>query len=227
MGSRALAVHLGPIRLNASGAQLAYVSLRETSQIEHAKLGPMTAASPFFTSFEDYLVAEGSSQEKHEWSEGVVYAMSRGTPEHGRLTMRIARAIGNALGRACEVYSSDTMIYVEGAKLATYADASVVCGALETKTVKKNGKSLGEAVTNPVIIIEVLSESTERYDRDGKFQAYKRLTSLREYVLLAQDRAWIEVYRLGEDGAWACDVGGAGAAVTIHGSSISVDSVYE
>jgi len=186
----------------------------------------VTAASPSYTSLEAYLVAEAASETRHEWCDGVVYAMSRGTPEHGRLTMRIARAVGNALARECEVYSSDTMLYVEGVKLATYADASVVCGALETKTVKKNGKSLGEAITNPVVIIEVLSESTERYDHDGKFQASKQLGSLREYVLVAQDAPQIEVHRRGENGAWSCEVATRGGSVTIHGAAISVESVY-
>ena len=186
----------------------------------------MTAASPFSTTFEDYLVAEAMSEVKHEWCNGVVYAMSRGTPEHGRLTMRIARAVGNALSPACEVYSSDTMLYVEASRLATYANASVVCGALETKTVRKNGKSLGEAVTNPVVIIEVLSESTERYDRDGKFRAYTQLPSLREYVLVAQDERRLEVHRLSKDGAWTCEMAVAGGSVTIHGATIAVDDVY-
>lgn len=176
--------------------------------------------------FEDYLVAESASEVKHEWCDGIVYAMSRGTPEHGRLTMRVARAIGNALAPQCEVYSSDTMLFVEASKLATYADASVVCGALETKTVKKNGKPLGEAVTNPVVVIEVLSESTERYDRDGKFQAYRRLDSLREYVLVAQDERRLEVHRRGESGSWSCEMAGAGGSVTIHGAKIAVDDIY-
>lgn len=165
----------------------------------------MTAASPSHTSFEEYLVGEAAGGDvRHEWCDGVVYAMSRGTPEHARLTARIARAIGAALGKGCEVYSSDLMLYIEGAKLATYADASVVCGAVETKTVRKNGKSLGEAVTNPTIVIEVLSESTERYDRDGKFQAYKQLSSLEEYVLVSQEPRCIEVYRRAGS-EWHCD----------------------
>lgn len=186
----------------------------------------MGAASPSYTTFEENLLSEATSDVKHEWCDGVVYAMSRGTPEHGRLTMRIARVVGNALAKGCEVYSYDTMLYVEAAKLSTYADASVVCGAIETKTVRKNGKSLGEAVTNPTIVIEVLSESTERYDRDGKFQAYKLMTSLEEYVLVSQDERRIEVYRR-RDGDWSCETGGAGASVTIHGATIGVDSVYE
>lgn len=185
----------------------------------------MNVASPSHTSFEDYLVGEAAGDVKHEWCDGVVYAMSRGTPEHARLTMRIARAIGAALGKDCEVYSSDLMLYVEAAKLSTYADVSVVRGSVETKTVRKNGKSLGEAVTNPTILVEVLSEATERYDRDGKFQAYQRIPSLREYVLVAQDDRCIEVYRR-EGTVWHCETGGPGAIVKIHGKAIEVDAVY-
>lgn len=186
----------------------------------------MNAASPTTTSFEDYLLVEASSEIKHEWCDGVVYAMSRGTPEHARLTARMIQVLGVALGPRCAVYSSDMMLYVELARLSTYADASVICGALETKTVRKNGKSLGEAVTNPTIIIEVLSESTERYDRDGKFQAYKQLASLEEYILVSQDARCIEVYRL-QGGTWLCETGGPGASVSVHGTKIDVSEIYE
>jgi Uma2 family endonuclease len=186
----------------------------------------MNAASPSLTTFEEYLVREADSDTKHEWCDGVVYAMSRGTPEHARLSSRIGRVIGNAIEKGCEVYSSDAMIYVEAAKLSTYADASVICGTLETKNVRKNGRSLGEAITNPIVIVGVLSDSTERYDRDGKFQAYKRLSSLQEYVLVSQDEKRIEVYRL-TGGSWAPEIGEAGGSVTIHGARIDVDAVYD
>src|SRR3954465_12104991 len=95
-----------------------------------------------YVTFADYLEAEQSSNVKHEWFNGAVYAMSRGTPEHARLSLRIGRLIGNALPADCEAYSGDLMLYVAGAKLSTYADASVVCGELETITVKRHGKSL-------------------------------------------------------------------------------------
>jgi Uma2 family endonuclease len=186
----------------------------------------MNAASPMHTAYEDFLVAEASSELKHEWCDGVVYAMSRGTPEHGRLTLAIGAALLVALRGLCTGFGPDTMLYVETAKLSTYADASFVCGAIETKKVIKNGKSLGEAITNPTVVVEVLSEGTERYDRDGKFQAYKTLASLREYVLVSQDQRAIEVYRRATDGAWSCETAGPGGSVTIHGAAISVDDVY-
>lgn len=185
------------------------------------------AAALPYVSFEDYFEAEVTCAEdapRHEWFDGVIYAMSRGTPEHGRLTSRVTIALGNALPAGCEVYSSDTMLYIEPAKLATYADAIVVCGPLATETVRKNGRSLGRAVTNPTIIIEVLSEATERYDRDGKFQAYKQLASLRAYVLVSQDLHQLEVFHRSQ--AWAGDVAIGGQSIVVHGASISVDTVY-
>src|ERR1043166_3036846 len=100
----------------------------------------MTPSVPFA----DHLEAERSSDIKHEWFDGAVYAMSRGTPEHARLSARIVRLLGNALPADCEVFSSDLMLYVAEAKLSTCAEGSVVCGPLETIAVKRNGKSLGE-----------------------------------------------------------------------------------
>lgn len=176
--------------------------------------------------FEDYFEAEvacAHDAPKHEWVDGVVYAMSRGTPEHERLTSSITIALGG-LPPDCRVYSSDTMLYVAAAQLATYADAIVVCGPLESITVRKNCRSLGQAVTNPIVVIEVLSESTERYDRDGKFNAYKALPSLREYVLVSQEERRIEVFRRADD--WAGEARGAEETIMVHGTKIEIDKVY-
>ena len=240
-----------------------------------------------YVSYADYLAGEQASDVKHEWFDGAVYAMSRGTPEHARLAARTVRLVGNALAGDCDVYSSDMMLYVADVKLSTYADGSVVCGPLETITVKRNGqglslftspaatiafraprgvrpmlarcveppraslrfgraprsasncsvslddanrdspKSLGEGVTNPTVIIEVLSDSTERYDREEKFGYYRHLASLQEYVLVAQDEVAVEVYRRAPGGGrWEREVGRAGGQVTIHGAAISVDDLY-
>ena len=180
-----------------------------------------------YVSYADYLAGERDSDAKHEWFDGAVYAMSRGTPEHARLSARVARVIGNALGADCDVYSSDMMLYIAEVKLSTYADASVVGGPLETITVKKHGKSIGEGVTNPTVVVEVLSDSTERYDREEKFGYYRRLPSLQEYVLVTQDEPVIEVYRRAVgDGRWTCEVGRRGDQVTIHGATLAVDAVY-
>jgi Uma2 family endonuclease len=185
------------------------------------------AAAAAYVTLEDYFEAEVSAPDdapRREWFDGVVYAMSRGSPEHGRLAARVIVALGSALPESCETYSSDTMLYIERKSLATYADASVICGARETTTVKKNGKSLGQAVTNPCIVVEVLSEATERYDRDGKFQAYKELPSLEEYVLVSQDSRRVEVFR--RKTSWAGEVAIAGQSLIIHGRPVAVDAIY-
>lgn len=194
-----------------------------------------------YVTLADYLEAEQSSDVKHEWFNGSVYAMSRGTPEHARLSARIVWLIRGALPAVCEVYSGDLMLYVAEVKLTTYADASVVCGPLETLTVKRSGRSLGEGVTNPVVIVEVLSDSTERYDREEKFSYYRTLPSLQEFVLVSQDEVAIEVFRrpaAGQGrgashpfpdpvGGWTRERAGAGGTVTIHGCAIEVDAIYD
>src|SRR4249920_1407951 len=117
--------------------------------------------------YEAYLMMESTSETKHEWINGFVYAMSRGTPEHGRLSAAMVRALPQT--EQCRVYSSDTLLYIEKAEHSTYADASIVCGAILTRGAKdKNGKSLGEAITNPSVVVEVLSRSTEQRDRNER-----------------------------------------------------------
>src|SRR6266581_3228010 len=144
------------------------------------------AAELLFTPFDEYLVLEAGSDVKHEWINGLIYAMSRGTPEHGRLSAAMLRALPQTA--ECRVYSSDTLLYIEKAQHSTYADASIVCGAILTRGAKdKNGKSLGDAITNPRVIVEVLSTSTEQRDRNERFSLFQQLDSLEDYVLISQD----------------------------------------
>jgi Uma2 family endonuclease len=191
----------------------------------------MNAAVPTYTSYEDYLALEEARRDddvKHEWCDGAVYSMSRGTPEHGRLTANIGFLLVGLLRGKCTSFASETMIFVERAKLSTYADFSFVCGEVEQKTViNKNGVSLGVAITNPTVIVEVLSDSTERYDRDGKFNAYKLLPSLEEYVLVSQHEPSVEVYRRDSNGSWTIvETAKAGGSVTVHGARVAVADVY-
>ena len=188
----------------------------------------MTAAKPQeYVPYDVFLRSEVSSDDRHEWVDGVIYAMSRGSPEHGRLAGRItARMLSPFLDDGCEIFASDTAIFIESAQHHTYADASLVCGALCTRTVyDKNGKSIGEAIVNPTIIVEVLSDATERYDRDGKFEAYKKLPSFEEYVLVSQAERRIEV-RTREGQQWLTQIGGAGQTVRVHGREFAVDAIY-
>lgn len=188
----------------------------------------MTAAQPrAYVPYHEFLAQEAQSEDRHEWVDGVVYAMTRGTPEHGRLTSRvIGKVLTPLLQDGCETYASDTPLFIEAAQHHTYADASVVCGPLVTRTVHdKNGRSIGEAIVNPTIIVEVLSDSTERYDRDGKFEAYKRIPSLKQYVLVSQVERRIEVHTRRGD-AWVVQSSGSGETVQVHGTNVEVEAVY-
>ncbi|HTE56466.1 MAG TPA: Uma2 family endonuclease, partial [Kofleriaceae bacterium] len=161
---------------------------------------------------------------KHEWINGLVYAMSRGTPEHGRLSAAMVRALPQ--DAECRVYSSDTLFYIEKAQHSTYADASIVCGAILTRGAKdKNGKSLGEAITNPRVVVEVLSRSTEQRDRNERFALFQQLDSLEEYVLVSQDERRIEVRRR-EGRNWSPEIRVSGETIQIHGLDIAVDAIY-
>jgi Uma2 family endonuclease len=178
-------------------------------------------------SYEDYLEAEQQNDIKHEWLDGHVYAMSRGTPEHARLSMNVGAALRTALKGECTVYSSDAMLFARETSLSTYADASVTCGAVETHRVVKNGRALGEAITNPAVIVEVLSEGTQAYDRGEKFAHYLRIPSLEEYVLVSQSEQRVDVLRRPTSGGhWEEEVATAGQSIELHGATIPLDDIY-
>ncbi|MFO7562460.1 MAG: Uma2 family endonuclease [Enhygromyxa sp.] len=181
------------------------------------------AAKQTPVSYEDYLREEHKELQKHEWIDGEVFAMAGGTLEHARLQAAIARLLGNALqGRPCVVLSSDARVRSRATNIATYTDVTVVCGKLETDSEDS------DAATNPTVIVEVLSPSTEAYDRGTKADHYRQIPSLREYVLVSQDAARIEVFRRAEGGNWIFSVARAGDSLTLESisCSIAVDEVY-
>lgn len=184
--------------------------------------------SQAYVSFEDYVLAEQTSDGKHEWLDGVIYALAGGSVEHGRLATKLTAALTARLAGRCTVLSSDVMIYVRPANLATYPDGSVVCGPLDVQRVVRNDKVIGEAITNPSLILEVLSDSTEGYDRGEKFAHYMQLGSLTEYVLVSQAERRIEVFRRPAGrGHWAQVIARAGDTVTLCGQLVRVDEIYE
>lgn len=173
--------------------------------------------------YEEYLREEHKELQKHEWIDGEVYAMAGGTLEHARLQVAISRVLGNALvGRPCVVFSSDARVRSRATNIATYPDVTVVCGKIETDPED------AEAVINPTLIVEVLSPTTEAYDRGLKAERYRQIPSLREYVLVSQTDSHIEVFRRGEGGHWTFFEARAGASLTLEsiGCTIAVDEVY-
>ncbi|MDC0748416.1 Uma2 family endonuclease [Polyangium mundeleinium] len=172
--------------------------------------------------FAEYLALEEGSETKHEFLDGQIYDMAGGTPNHGLLAGNVARALGNQLeGRPCRVHPADVRIRVQATGLSTYPDVSVVCGQLQVDAEDKNG------VVNPIVLVEVLSESTEAYDRGMKFTHYRRIPSLREYVLVSHKTKQIEVYRRADGGAWILHEAQSGSIdLESIGCSLSVDAVY-
>ena len=181
------------------------------------------AAEQFYVSYEDYLEAEQASVLKHEWLDGVVYAMGGGSIEHGRLAANMLAVLKNALAGECVVYSADVAIYIRETRFSTYPDGSVTCGPLE---VHRGEQGIGEALLNPVLIVEVLSDSTEKYDRGEKFAHYMRVPTLREYVLVSQGEPCIDVFRRPKRGHWRHEVARAGDTLGLRGRTIAVDDIY-
>lgn len=180
-----------------------------------------------YVSFEEFLVTEASdpSGVRREWVDGVVHAMSGATPEHGRLCIAISAELRAAFRGRCTVHDGSVAIHIPTTRAGLRPDVSVVRGAIVKTVVEKDGKVQGEAITNPCILVEVLSESTERDDRSWKARDYRTLASLEVYVLVAQDERSIEVFRRAT--GWSREVYGRGESFEVRGAMIGVDTVYD
>lgn len=145
--------------------------------------------------YAEYLAREHETDLKHEWLEGQVFAMAGGTPEHARLIAEVSYAVRGALDpKRCRVFAAELKIRVQASGLATYPDVAVVCGPLELDPVDPN------AVVNPTVLVEVLSRSTEAYDRGEKWSHYRRIPSLQAYLLVDQLRPRVEMFERVGDG---------------------------
>jgi Uma2 family endonuclease len=147
--------------------------------------------------FAEYLAIDEASEIKHELVNGEIFAMAGGTLEHAQIAGNLIRVLGTQLlGRPCNVYTSDARVRVRATGLATYPDVTVVCGAIE------RDPENAHTITNPVVLVEVLSDSTEGYDREEKFSHYRRIPSLREYLLVSQKERRVEHFTRNDDGSW-------------------------
>lgn len=180
------------------------------------------ALRPRYT-FAEYLEIERRSREvKHEYVAGEIFAMAGGTVEHSALATAFAGLLFNHLrGGPCRPHGSDLQISIRTAEVATYADVAVVCDPVE-----RDPESPAH-VTNPRIIVEVLSPTSERYDREQKRLYYQQLSSLCEYVLVCQDRRRVEVWCRG-DGGWTHTVHETGGSVPLRSidCALDVDELY-
>jgi len=147
---------------------------------------------------EEYIEFDKNSEERWEYFDGTVVSMSGGTLIHNRITVNIIRSLGaNALERGCEVLPADMRIKVPKAPPYRYADVVVVCGEPVIETFQGL-----DVLVNPRLIIEILSDSTEAYDRGKKFVSYQSIDSFEEYLLVTQDKPYVTRYVRQSDGSW-------------------------
>lgn len=173
--------------------------------------------------YAEYVAAEATSEVRHEYLSGEVWEMAGGTPEHSALAAAVIRELGASLrGKPCRTFTSDLRVRVLDTGLTTYPDVSVVCGQIETAPDDE------DAVTNPVVLVEVLSEATEGYDRGAKAAHYRRIPSLREYVLVSQGEPRVEVQRRLDSGRWELLEARPGETIELSslGVRLDVSAVY-
>ncbi len=184
----------------------------------------MTAATPHRKyTLEEFVELEQYSNVRHEYLAGQIYAMAGGTPEHGTYCANVIALLAAQLeSMPCRVMTSDVRIRVAETGLCTYPDVSVVCGSADRDDRDAN------AVANPVVLVEVLSPSTEEYDRGEKLDHYKRIPSLREVLFVAHDARRLEVHRREPDGSWSVADSTSIEAVRLDsiGCEVRVAAVY-
>lgn len=157
----------------------------------------MASRAETFISPEQYLEAERRAETKSEYLAGQVFAMGGASERHNLIVANLVAAIHAQLkGRPCRVYPSDMRLRVSETGLYTYPDVTVVCVSPQLEDANM------DTLLNPTMLIEVLSDSTERYDRSRKAEHYRRIPSLEEYLLIAQDRPRIERYRRQGEREW-------------------------
>lgn len=158
----------------------------------------MTAQPIPQLSFEDWLAIErAADDQRSEFVAGEIFAMTSATEQHNLIVANVVRELGNALRRKpCRVYPSDLKVRIEADDVGAYPDAMVICGERAFHDDRR------DVVTNPTLVVEVLSDSSEAYDRGDKFAHYRTLPSLQIYLLLSQDRMQAELFVRQPDDTW-------------------------
>ncbi len=171
----------------------------------------------------EYLAFERAAEERHELIDGHVVAMTGGTFAHTVIAGNVARVLGNALhDLPCWVCPADMRVKIEASERYTYADVTVVCGSPVFEDARTDN------LLNPSVLIEVLSDSTESYDRGEKFAHYRTIPSLTDYVLVSQKQVLVEHFQRQDDGGWLLRALGPGEALVLPslGCEVAVDGFY-
>lgn len=187
----------------------------------------MSVAEKLKLSYVEYVARENASEMRHEFIDGEVFAMAGGTPEHSALIAAVTMALGQLRRGPCRAFVSELRTRIRadehGPDVGTYPDIAIVCGPV----LRDSEDPI--SVVNPTVIIEVLSNSTQAYDRHGKFGHYKRLESLQEYVLVSKHQPLIECF-FKRDGVWSTpDRAGVGERMVLSSvpATLDVDEIFD
>lgn len=174
---------------------------------------------------EEYLARERVAETKSEYFAGEIVAMSGASRAHNLIVGNVVAALhGQLRGRPCELYPNDMRVGIAPRSAYLYPDAIVVCGKPEFAEERR------DTLLNPTLVVEVLSPSTERYDRGKKWEHYRRIDSLREYLLISQDSRRVEHYVRQEGGLWLfAEAGGEEGVLELPavGGSLALADVFE
>ncbi len=172
-------------------------------------------------SLDEYLAFD-EGEVKHEYIGGAAHAMASGTPEHGAMAANVIGHLRTVLReRACQVFTSDVRVAIEATDLRTYPDVMVVCG--EGRRVDN-----GISVVNPIVLVEATSDSSSGWDRGGKFAHYRRIPSLREYIVVNHEERFVEHHSRAEGDFWTLrDVHGDGVIeLASIGGLLPLEEIY-
>jgi Uma2 family endonuclease len=174
----------------------------------------MIAARKLSLTPQEYFDWEAQQLERHEYFDGEVYAMAGGSMAHADIALNIAAAIKRHLAGRCKVRNSDAKVGITENGPFTYPDVSVSCDDRD--------RTAQQFIQSPCLIIEVLSPSTEAYDRGGKFKLYRRLASIQEYVLVGSEVQSVEIFRRNPSGSWEFIAYGEGDEITLASIDLTV-----
>lgn len=180
-----------------------------------------TATRRVHYTYAEYTALEDESPIRHEYLDGEIYAMAGGSPDHAALAAAVIRALAGELRPTCRAFTSDLRIRISATGLSTYPDVSVVCG----KTERAAEDPL--AVTNPSLLVEITSPSTEDYDRGEKLRHYQQLPSVSEILIVSHRAPRVTLHRRDPSG-WTVIESGAGDSLDLSsvGVKLNVDSLY-
>ncbi len=185
----------------------------------------MTALPKPKMTLEEYFELDRNAEGRFEYFDGEVFELSGGTPQHSQLISKATWLLGgNLYPKGCFMFSADVRLKVPALPPYRYADISALCGAPVYEEISNL-----PCLTNPVLIVEVLSESTEAFDRDGKFRGYKSIPSFLEYVLIAQKETRITKYLKQAERFWLQSEYGAGEVVPLEslGCELEMNALYQ